>query len=585
MTLLKVVLAQYRWSFLGVIFLSLVSAGLGIGVIAYINQRLIAHSATVPLDEGLAAHVGVLPEFLGLILLLLAITLGAQLALTTLGHHFVHGLRGRLVKQILDTDIERLEQLGSANLLASLSSDIRNITLAFVRLPELVQGIVLTLGAVFYLGWLSLGMMLITAIWVTLTIMGGSWMVTRVYRHLAEVREAESRLYADYEAVIDGRKELALNRPRARDYFDTSYSVNACEYRHHVVRADTYHLSAVNFSNIMMLGAIGIVFYLANGLGWASGEVAATFSLTLLFLRTPLIQAVGALPTLLGADVAFAKLRKLALAPVNADFASPRHPEPRGHDSTAGTSAESDWQTLSLQGVCFRYAGRENMGQDIANNDTQAFCVGPLDLTLRRGELVFLIGGNGSGKSTLAKLLTGLYRPSSGTLLRDGHPIGEDEREAWRQQFSAVFTDFHQFDRLLGPTGGPADPALIAQWVDYLQMREKLVLEENRVINTELSQGQRKRLALLMAVAERRDIVLLDEWAADQDPQFRRIFYRDLLPRLREMGKTVFAISHDDHYFGQADRLFEMRAGKLQELSGAQRDRISRDAVARLDEA
>ena len=74
MTLLKVVLAQYRWSFLGVIFLSLVSAGLGIGVIAYINQRLIAHSATVPLDEGLAAHVGVLPEFLGLILLLLAIT-------------------------------------------------------------------------------------------------------------------------------------------------------------------------------------------------------------------------------------------------------------------------------------------------------------------------------------------------------------------------------------------------------------------------------------------------------------------------------------------------------------------------------
>ncbi|MHC9038232.1 ABC transporter transmembrane domain-containing protein, partial [Cobetia marina] len=199
--------------FVGVMFLSLASAGLGIGVIAYINQRLITHADSAPLDQGLAAHVGVLPEFLGLILLLLAITLGAQLALTTLGHHFVHGLRGRLVKQILDTDIERLEQLGSANLLASLSSDIRNITLAFVRLPELVQGIVLTLGAVFYLGWLSPGMMLVTAIWVTLTIMGGSWLVTRVYRHLAEVREAESRLYADYEAVIDGRKELALNRP------------------------------------------------------------------------------------------------------------------------------------------------------------------------------------------------------------------------------------------------------------------------------------------------------------------------------------------------------------------------------------
>ncbi len=585
MTLLKVVLAHYRWSFVGVMLLSLASAGLGIGVIAYINQRLITHADSVPLDEGLAAHVGVLPEFLGLILLLLAITLGAQLALTTLGHHFVHGLRGRLVKQILDTDIERLEQLGSANLLASLSSDIRNITLAFVRLPELVQGIVLTLGAVFYLGWLSPGMMLVTAIWVTLTIMGGSWLVTRVYRHLAEVREAESRLYADYEAVIDGRKELALNRPRARDYFDTRYSVNAREYRHHVVRADTYHLSAVNFSNIMMLGAIGIVFYLANGLGWASGEVAATFSLTLLFLRTPLIQAVGALPTLLGADVAFAKLRKLALAPVNADFASSQDVQPQAQASAADTSAESGWQTLSLQSVCFRYGSHENSERSAQQGSQQAFSVGPLDLTLRRGELVFLIGGNGSGKSTLAKLLTGLYQPTSGSLLRDGRPIQAHEREGWRQQFSAVFTDFHQFDRLLGPTGEPADPALIAQWMDYLQMREKLMLDGNRIVNTELSQGQRKRLALLMAVAECRDILLLDEWAADQDPQFRRIFYRDLLPRLREMGKTVFAISHDDHYFEQADRLFEMRAGKLQELSGAQRDRISQDAVARLDEA
>ncbi len=563
LTLLRVVFAYYRWPFIGVMILSLASAGLGIGAIAYINQRLIARSG-----DQLADYAGVLPEFLGLIVLLLAVTLGAQLALTLLGHHFVHGLRGRLVKQILDTDIERLEQLGSADLLASLSSDIRNITLAFVRLPELVQGIVLTLGAVLYLGWLSPSMMLVTAAWVTLTIMGGSWLVARVYRHLAEVRETESRLYANFEAVIHGRKELALNRQRAREYFESDYSVNARQYQHHVVRADTCHLSAINFSNIMMLGAIGIVFYLANGLGWASSEVAATYSLTLLFLRTPLIQAVGALPTLLGADVAFEKLRKLSLAPAREGFES---------SMTPSHSPIEQWKTLSLHGVSFTYAGQ--------TSDKSAFAVGPLDLTLTRGELVFLIGGNGSGKSTLAKLLTGLYRPSEGELLLDGRTLEEDGREAWRQQFSAVFTDFHQFDRLLGQDGISADSALIDQWLGYLDMREKLELEGDRVANPALSQGQRKRLALLMAVAESRDILLLDEWAADQDPQFRRIFYRDLLPRLREMGKTVFAISHDDHYFQQADRLFEMRSGRLHELSGTQRERISQDAVARLDEA
>jgi putative ATP-binding cassette transporter len=209
--------------------------------------------------------------------------------------------------------------------------------------------------------------------------------------------------------------------------------------------------------------------------------------------------------------------------------------------------------------------------------------VGPLDLTLRRGELVFLIGGNGSGKSTLAKLLTGLYRPQQGDLLLDGEPMSD--APAYRQRFSAVFTDFHQFTELVGPEGEQAGPALVEAWLEDLAMRDKLAFEGQCVTNPELSQGQRKRLALLMAVAEERDLLLLDEWAADQDPQFRRVFYRDLLPRLQAMGKTVFAISHDDHYFDRADRLLEMHDGRLSELTGAQRHRVSRDAVARLDAA
>ena len=551
--LLRVVYRHYRWPFVGVMLLSVVSAALGIGAIAFINQHLIE-------NVGNPGHV--LPMFLGVIVLLLVVTLGAQLALTTLGHHFVYGLRGRLVKQILDTDIERLERLGSAELLASLSSDIRNITIAFVRLPELVQGIVLTLGSAAYLAWLSPGLLGITAAWVGVTIAGGSWLVARVYRHLAQVRETEDRLYADFEAVIHGRKELALNRARARKLYEDRYDDDARTYRHHIIRADTFHLSALNWSNIMMLGAIGVVFYLANGLGWASTEVAATYSLTLLFLRTPLISAVGALPTLLSAQVAFDKLHGLALVEHREGFAG----------SEAGDDA---WQTLTLDGVSFRYA---------ASEAREGFAVGPIDLTLRRGELAFLIGGNGSGKSTLAKLLTGLYRPQGGAIRLDGRVIGDGEWEAFRQRFSAVFTDFHPFDRLVGPDGEAADPVLVEAWLEHLAMREKLHFDGQRVTNPALSQGQRKRLALLMAVAEERDILLLDEWAADQDPQFRRVFYRDLLPLLKDMGKTVFAISHDDHYFHHADRLYEMRAGHLSELTGASRERVSRDAVARLDE-
>ena len=545
MQLLLLVWRQYRWPFIAVMALSLASAALGIGLIAFINVRLI---------EMVDTSLSVLPEFLGLLLLLMAVTLGSQLALTALGHHFVFRLRSEFIKRILDTQVERVEQLGSASLLAGLTSDVRAITIAFVRLPELVQGIILTFGSAAYLAWLSSKMLAVTALWIAITIWGGFMLVSRVYKHMAVLRETEDKLYNDYQTVLEGRKELTLNRERAEHIFNHLYIPDAREYRHHIIRADTFHLSAVNWSNIMMLGAIGLVFWMANGLGWADTNVAATYSLTLLFLRTPLLSAVGALPTLLSAQVAFNKLKKFDLAPFKAEFPRPQ--------------AFPNWQTLELRNVTFRY-------QD------SAFSVGPVNLTIRRGELLFLIGGNGSGKSTLAMLLTGLYQPQSGEILLDGKALSAEKPEDYRKLFSAVFTDVWLFDRLLGPEGQQANPALVEKWLTQLQMSHKLELQDGKILNLKLSKGQKKRVALLLALAEERDIILLDEWAADQDPHFRREFYQVLLPLMQEMGKTIFAISHDDHYFIHADRLLEMRDGRLSELTGEERDAASRDAVAR----
>lgn len=545
MQLLLLVWRQYRWPFIAVMALSLASAALGIGLIAFINVRLI---------EMVDTSLAVLPEFLGLLLLLMAVTLGSQLALTALGHHFVFRLRSEFIKRILDTQVERVEQLGSASLLAGLTSDVRAITIAFVRLPELVQGIILTFGSAAYLAWLSTKMLAVTALWIVITIWGGFLLVSRVYKHMAVLRETEDKLYNDYQTVLEGRKELTLNRERAEHIFNHLYIPDAREYRHHIIRADTFHLSAVNWSNIMMLGAIGLVFWMANSLGWADTNVAATYSLTLLFLRTPLLSAVGALPTLLSAQVAFNKLNKFDLAPFKAEFPPPQ--------------AFPNWQTLELRNVMFRY-------QD------NAFSVGPVNLTIHRGELLFLIGGNGSGKSTLAMLLTGLYQPQSGEILLDGKALSAEKPEDYRKLFSAVFTDVWLFDHLLGPEGQQANPALVEKWLGQLQMSHKLELQDGKILNLKLSKGQKKRVALLLALAEERDIILLDEWAADQDPHFRREFYQVLLPLMKAMGKTIFAISHDDHYFIHADRLLEMRDGKLSELTGEERDAASRDAVAR----
>ena len=547
MKLLKLLFRDNRLPLTGIVLLSLCSAILSVGVIAFINLRLI----------GLKGDLGVtLFSFLGLLALLLLCAGSGQIALHTLGHRFVYRLRRSLVRRVLDTDIERLEQIGGARILASLSSDIRNITIAFVYMPELVYGLILSIAAFSYLAWLSPALFGITAAWLGLTLLVGWIFVGKVNRHIRLLREAEDHLYQDYQAIIDGRKELALNRDRARRLYDEEFDRDARAYRDNVTRADIFNGLAGNWANCMVLGSIGIVFFCASGLGWASGEVAATFALTVLFLRAPMVATVAALPSLLAARISLDKLETLELAPETQAI------EP--------TDSLGDWQCLQLAGVEYRYPGE---------GDEAGFDVGPIDLELRRGELVFLVGGNGSGKSTLARLLTGLHRPAAGEIRLDGRAVQAHQWQSYRQLFASVFTDFHLFARLLGPAGGEVSETLVGNWLERLRLRHKVRFAEGRLADTRFSQGQRKRLALLLAMLEDRDILILDEWAADQDPLFRRLFYRELLPQLKAAGKTIIAITHDDHYFDQADRLLKMDGGRLLELTGVERDRATQDAV------
>lgn len=546
MKLLNLLFRDNRLPFAGIIVLSLCSALLSIGVIAFVNWRLI----------GLQGDLGsALATFLGLLVALLICAAAGQISLHRLGHAFVYRLRRSLVGRVMNTDIERLERIGGARILASLASDIRNITIAFVHLPELVYGLILSLAAFAFLAWLSPSLFGITLSWLTLTLVVGWLLVGKVNRHIRLLREAEDNLYQDYQAIIDGRKELALNRDRARLLFDEEFDRDARAYRDHVTRADIYNGLAGNWANCMVLGSIGLVFFCANGLGWATTSVAATFALTVLFLRAPLVSSVAALPALLAARISLDKLEALELAPEH---------------STERVSPLGDWQQLQLCGLHYRYPGE---GGDAG------FDVGPVDLQLRRGELVFLVGGNGSGKSTFARLLTGLHRPLAGEINLDGQALTAEQWPAYRQLFGSVFTDFHLFARLLGPQGSEVPESLVGQWLDRLRLAHKVRFGSGRLADTRFSQGQRKRLALLLAVLEGRDILVLDEWAADQDPLFRRLFYRELLPQLKAAGKTIIAITHDDHYFDQADRLLKMDGGRLYELSGQARERATRDAV------
>jgi putative ATP-binding cassette transporter len=195
--------------------------------------------------------------------------------------------------------------------------------------------------------------------------------------------------------------------------------------------------------------------------------------------------------------------------------------------------------------------------------EENGFTLGPIDLTLRPGELVFIVGGNGSGKSTLAKLITGLYIPETGVIELDGQIVEAHNREWYRQHFSVIFADFYLFERLLGLDSSDLD----GRAEDYLQrlhLDHKVRITDGHLSTIRLSQGQRKRLTLLTAYLEDRPIYLFDEWAADQDPVFKDLFYREFLPELRDRGKTVLVISHDDHYFHLCDRLIKLDYGQIE---------------------
>ena len=210
-----------------------------------------------------------------------------------------------------------------------------------------------------------------------------------------------------------------------------------------------------------------------------------------------------------------------------------------------------------MHNIIFRYVDKFS--------DT-VFKIGPIDFSLRAGELVFITGGNGSGKSTFLRVLSGLYPPDSGEVLLDGRPITNATRDEYRGLMSAIFFDYHLFQRLYGLPD--ADPGDIDRLLAQFRLTDKTALTNGEFRTLDLSGGQRRRLALIVSMLEKRPIMILDEWTAEQDPEFRRKFYDELLPEMMRAGATIVVITHDDRYLDELHlpaRRIRMDEGRIVE--------------------
>jgi putative ATP-binding cassette transporter len=480
---------------------------------------------------------------------------------TRLSQSTCYNMRLELGQRILATPLRRVEEAGLHRILAALTNDMESISSAFLRVPFLCNCTAVVTVCLIYLGWLSWTLLLALLGFLAVVVISYVLPANRANRFIQKGREEWDTLVSHFRAMTIGAKELKLHRRRSDVFLYGTLQETSLSMQQESAKGANIHVVLNSWTQMMYFIVIGVILFVLPGLiGNITAQVLTSYALTILYMSGPLMALVGIVPTFSRASIALSRIEKLGLALADSDVRE---------EVADALSVPPTWQEIELRGITHSYY-REREGS--------SFTLGPIDLTLGRGELIFLVGGNGSGKTTLAKLLCGLYIPESGSLLRDGQPVSDVSRDQYRQLFSVVFSDFYLFEKLLGLEAVNLDTRA-AHYIARLQLEHKVEVRGGQLSTVELSQGQRKRLALLTAYLEDRPIYIFDEWAADQDPVFREIFYKELLPELKGRGKTVVVISHDERYYGMADRIMRLDYGKLAEAEDAEFELMA-DAVA-----
>lgn len=517
---------------------ALLSGACNAGLIAMINAAL-THGG----QPGLALILGFAALGLGRILT----NTIAQVTLSHFSQATTARLRHDLVRKILAVPLRQLEELGTPKLMVALTEDILEITQATLSIPIFAVNFAVLLGGAVYLAWLSLPVLLGLAAFAVVGAISYRLMIRSGFGHLTAAREGQDRLFSHFRALTEGIKELKVHRGRRESFMTDDVMPTTVVCRKHHVAAEFRFILAQNWNQLLFLVLIGLIVFLLPRMENITPQMLTGYVIATLYLMGPLAGLLGSLSVFSRANVSLRKVEELGLT------LSTQAESVGDSRSPAAAAPVEAFQSLELRDVTHHY---------YREREDDNFELGPINLTFRPGELVFLVGGNGSGKSSLAKVITGLYPPAGGEIRLNGRVIDDRTRDAYRQNFSTVFADFFLFDRIFSADRAGSD-VRARDYLERLHLNHKVSIAEGVFSTTRLSTGQRKRLALLCAYLEDRPFYLFDEWASDQDPLFKDVFYTKLLPELRARGKAVLVITHDDRYFSCADRLIRLDYGKI----------------------
>ncbi len=457
----------------------------------------------------------------------------------------IQKLRMRLCNKLLYTGLRFVESRGIGEIYARLTTDVNRLSGSATQFLNSVQAMVMLIVCLAYIGWLSwIGL---AATLLTIVLGVGTYFVQdkETTRNIRLARAKEVEFFDSINDLLHGFKEIKINRDKHSSINDEVAGISN-KFRDLNVRAEILFIKSHLTSQTFTFALIGILVFVLPTFFANDTIIIFQFLAALLFMVGPLEVVVSTIPSMSKARVSLQNVRALEHVMDNMISAN---------ENRARSVESMQFDSLDFDQVCFHFEG--------AHSD-ERFNVGPIKLSVPRGEILFIVGGNGSGKTTLLKLLTGLYVPVSGRILINGKAFSSQEYQAYREMFTTIFNDFHLFKRLYGIDEKELNR--LDELLTILQLDQKTHYQDDQFTTINLSTGQRKRLAYAVCYLENRQIYVFDEFAADQDPEFRNFFYRQLLPELKRLGKTIVVVTHDDSYFDACDRLVKMDYGQIVEL-------------------
>jgi len=482
------------------------------------------------------------------IISLLSFIMGKRYALkhaTIIIEGLIKKVRTRITNKIRQSELLFFENIEKSHIYTRINQDTNFISQSALLIINSCQSALILVFCLFYIAWLSK-----VAFFITVGAIIAAVIIYLMYRKevnhlLQEITDKETELFDSLTHIVDGFKELKVNR-RKSDHVFTHFKDISDSTEKIKIKTGIAFVTDFVYSQTFFYILIAILVFLLPMFIDTYSEVIIKLVMAVLFIIGPVEMVVGVIPVLARANVAVGNLYKLEELIDKEGGIIPQTEQ-------APFQPIESFREIRIDKATFNYKDKD---------EKVLFHLGPIDLSIKSGEVVFLVGGNGCGKSTLLKLLSGLYYPSSGVLYLDDDVLSKPIYPSYRELFSLIFADFHIFDRLYG--FGEVDTKKVNDLIKLMELDKKTQYVDGKFTETNLSTGQRKRLALIAAFLEDKPIYMFDEVAADQDPEFRAYFYNELLMDLKKRGKTVIAATHDDKYFHVADRVLKMEYGKIQ---------------------